>query len=87
MTKIDSILDSIATSQAEYFSLYTQYSNFVNEQYSSAIDDMEFRLETVFRRERFEDYLKNTFDNRTMIKTLDWHGSKQCANLNRLTRR
>lgn len=72
LQKIAKELDVICSSQEKFFGVYTQYVAFVNEHSSSAIDDMEFGLETVFRRERFEEYLKKVIDNRTITRFNDF---------------
>ncbi len=70
--KISGKLDDLSNLQEEFFELYNQYTIFVNEHSSSSIDDMEFRLETVFRRERFEECLKKIIDNRTVSRFNDF---------------
>lgn len=70
--RINEALDGIADSRNQYLRLYTRYIDFVNEHNASSMDDMEFRLESVFRRDRFEAYLKRVIDNRTMSRFTDF---------------
>ena len=67
MSKSEELLKSVIESRQGYHDAYQLFVSFVNErQRTLDVDDMEFRLEVVWRKDRFMEMLKRLLDNRSM---------------------
>ncbi len=68
--KYDVLLKQLALSFIKYQDLHQVYADSINNNPSLAAEDLEFSVETPFRREAFIQIIQSSFDRRTSFKTV-----------------
>lgn len=66
--KYDELLKQLAISFVKYHNLHQEYANSINNNTSLAAEDLDFSVETPFRREAFIQVIQSSFDRRTSFK-------------------
>lgn len=66
--KYDGLLKTLAGSFIKYRDLHQVYADSINNNTSLAAEDLEFSVETPFRREAFIQVIRSSFDRRTSFK-------------------
>lgn len=68
--KYDGLLKTLARSFIKYRDLHQVYADSINDNTSLAAEDLEFSVETPFRREAFIQVIRSSFDRRTSFKAV-----------------
>ena len=68
--KYDGLLKQLAISFIKYRDLHQVYADSINDNTSLAAEDLEFSVETPFRREAFIRVIQSSFDRRTSFKAV-----------------
>ena len=68
--KYDGLLKQLVVSFIKYRELHQTYADSINDNTSLAAEDLEFSVETPFRREAFVQAIQSCFDRRTSFKTI-----------------
>ncbi len=68
--KYDGLLQQLVVSFIKYRELHQTYADSINTNTSLAAEDLEFSVETPFRREAFVQAIHSCFDRRTSFKTV-----------------
>ena len=68
--KYDGLLKQLVVSFIKYRELHQAYAESINDNTALAAEDLEFSVETPFRREAFIQAIQSCFDRRTSFKTI-----------------
>ncbi len=68
--KYDALLSQLALCFIKYRDLHQVYADSINNNPSLAAEDLEFSVETPFRREAFIQVIQSSFDRRTSFKAV-----------------
>ena len=68
--KYDVLLQQLVVSFIKYREFHQAYADSINNNTSLAAEDLEFSVETPFRREAFVQAIQSCFDRRTSFKTI-----------------